>query len=329
MNESENSNILLLNSINISDINEIINYYLLTWKESNKNYITNKDFYLELNEELDSYKLLPRFKALSKLFKCLINTDIIATPLSIFENSKNLLNKEEICKAYEFGIFESLTSNLSYLYSKFIAYNENYFNIEKCELIFFTKINTYLLYVILFLFQNDTSMIKHIKYSGDLLEETILKFIKQYTHKYVPIRMLLSLYTLFFSVLLSDIDTDINKVLDKNQIIEEKNNNSKKKEKYLTKQNYLKYLKPEIPLIFLSAYSQNNKDYCIEKFYRRNLIMQQKSDIEMIFISQILKILLITFTNSKNPEANLNRIEEHYSLFFPMKTARWTSYSRR
>ena len=66
----------------------------------------------------------------------------------------------------------------------------------------------------------------------------------------------------------------------------------------------IKYLKPDIPLIFLSAYHQNNKDYCIEKFYRRNLIMQQKSDIEMIFISQILKILLITFTNSKNPEAN-------------------------
>ena len=32
--------------------------------------------------------------------------------------------------------------------------------------------------------------------------------------------------------------------------------------------------------------------------------MQQKSIIEMIIISQILKILLITFTNSKNPEAN-------------------------
>ena len=32
--------------------------------------------------------------------------------------------------------------------------------------------------------------------------------------------------------------------------------------------------------------------------------MQQKSDIEMIFISQILKILLITFANSKNQEAN-------------------------
>ena len=32
--------------------------------------------------------------------------------------------------------------------------------------------------------------------------------------------------------------------------------------------------------------------------------MQQKSDIELIFINQILKILLITFTNSKNPEAN-------------------------
>ena len=292
MDETENSNILLFSSINISDINEIINYYIITWNESKTNYTTNKDFYLELNEELESYKLLPRFKALSKLFKCLINTEYISGPLSIFDNSKNLLNKDEICKAYEYGIFESLTSNLSFLYTKFIAYNENYFNIEKCELIFFTKINAYLLYIILFIFQNDSSMIKHIKYSGELLEETILKFIKQYTHKYVPIRILLSLYTLFFCVLLSDSNT----IEDKNK----KENN----EKYLTKQNYLKYLKPEIPLIFLSSYNQNNKDYCIEKFYRRNLIMQQKSDIEMIFISQILKILLITFTNSKNPEAN-------------------------
>ena len=295
MNEIENSNILLFSSINISDICEIINYYMSIWNES-KNNVLNKDFYLDLNEELESYKILPRYKALSKLFNCLINVDKISKPLSIFESAKELLNKEQITKAYEYGIFESLTSNLSYLYSKFIAYNENYFNIEKCELIFFTKINAYLLFVILYTFQYEPSMIKHIKYSGELLEETILKFIKQYTHKFVPIRILLSLYTLFFSVLLSS-DEDSNKK-------EEKNNINKNKEKYLTKQNYLKYLKPEIPLIFLSAYNQNNKDYCIEKFYRRNLIMQQKSDIEMIFISQILKILLITFTNSKNPEAN-------------------------
>ena len=289
MNETENTNILLFSNINLEEINEIINFYLTTWKESKNNYIINKDFYLELNEELESYKLLQRFKALSKLFKNLIKTDNITQPLSVFEHSKELLNKEQIAKAYEYGIFESLTSNLSFLYSKFISYNENYFNIEKCELIFFTKINAYLLFVILYIFQNDVSMIKHIKFQGELLEETILKFIKQYTHKYVPIRILLSLYTLFFSVLLSESEPE--EKLEKN-------------EKYLTKQNYLKYLKPEIPLIFLSAYSQNNKDYCIEKFYRRNLIMQQKSEIEMIFISQILKILLITFTNSKNPEAN-------------------------
>ena len=289
MNETENTNILLFSNINLEEINEIINFYLTTWKESKNNYIINKDFYLELNEELESYKLLQRFKALSKLFKNLIKTDNITQPLSVFEHSKELLNKDQIAKAYEYGIFESLTSNLSFLYSKFISYNENYFNIEKCELIFFTKINAYLLFVILYIFQNDLSMIKHIKFQGELLEETILKFIKQYTHKYVPIRILLSLYTLFFSVLLSESEPE--EKLEKN-------------EKYLTKQNYLKYLKPEIPLIFLSAYSQNNKDYCIEKFYRRNLIMQQKSDIEMIFISQILKILLITFTNSKNPEAN-------------------------
>ena len=291
MNETENSNILLFSSINISDIIEILNYYLTSWNDPKNNNIKNKDFYLEINEELDSYNILPRFKALSKLFKCLINTDIISSSLSIFENSNKILNKEQITNAYEYGIFESLISNLSFLYSKFIAYNENIFNLEKCELIFFTKINAYLLYVILFIFQNDTSMIKQIKYNSELLEETILKFIKQYTHKYVPIRILLSLYTLFFSILLSD--TNQNEI-----------NKDEKYDKYLTKKNYLKYLKPDIPLIFLSAYNQNNKDYCLEKFYRRNLIMQQKSDIEMIFISQILKILLITFTNSKNPEAN-------------------------
>jgi hypothetical protein len=70
-------------------------------------------------------------------------------------------------------------------------------------------------------------MIKHIKYNGDFLEETILKFIKQYTHKYVPIRILLSLYTLFFCVLLSDVDADNNK----NAKVEEKKNNCKKNEK--------------------------------------------------------------------------------------------------
>ena len=118
-------------------------------------------------------------------------------------------------------------------------YNENYFNLEKCELIFFIKINAYLLFVILYIFQKDISMIKHIKYNGELLEETILKFIKQYTHKYVLIRILLSLYTLFFSVLLSETEENI-----------EKDKNLPKSEKYLTKQNYLKYLKPEIPLIF-------------------------------------------------------------------------------
>ena len=30
-----------------------------------------------------------------------------------------------------------------------MTYNENYFNMEQCELIFFTKINAYLLYIIL------------------------------------------------------------------------------------------------------------------------------------------------------------------------------------
>ena len=282
-----NSNILLLANINISEIIEIINYYISSFKDAKYNSVINKDFYLETNEELESYNLHQRYKALTKLFKVLINTNSVINSLSVFEIYEEIFNKVQISKAYEYGIFESLTNNLSYLYSQFISYNENNFDIEKCELIFFIKINIYLLFAILYTFQQEQSMINHIKYNSDLLEEIILKFIKQYTHKYVPIRILLCLYSIYFLIYTSDNDL---------------NNNNK--DKYLTKQNYMKYLKPEIPLIFLSSFHQKHKDYCIEKFYRRNLIMQQKSEIEMIFISQILKILLITFANSKNQEAN-------------------------
>ena len=305
MAESKNSNILLFANINISDIIEIINYYISSSKDFKLNQIINKDFYLEINEDLESYNLLPRYKALTKLFKVLYNTNKITDALSIFQNYEEILNKVQISKAYEYGIFESLTSNLSYLYSQFITYNENIFDIEKCELIFFIKININLLFIILYIFQNDSSMINHIKYNSDLLEEIILKFIKQYTHKYVPIRILLCLYTLYFIVLTSEEKNENNNKEEKNI----------KKEKYLTKQNYLKYLKPETPLIFLSSYHQKHKDYCIEKFYRRNLIMQQKSEIEMIFISQILKILLITFANSKNQEAN-ELTKDYYTEIF-------------
>ena len=310
MLESKNSNILLFSNINLTDIIELINYYTSSTKSFKfNNQIINKDFYLEINEELESYNILPRYQALIKLFKALINSNIIADSLSIFENYENILNKNQIIKAYEYGIFESLISNLSFLYNKFITYNENNFNIEKCELIFFIKINVYLLFSILFINQNEKSMINYIKYSSDSLEEIILKFIKQYTHKYVPIRILLCLYTLYFIILTSD-NSDITS--------KEKNQSEKPKEKYLTKQNYQKYLKPEIPLIFISSYHQKNNlnnDFCIDKFYRRNLIMQQKTDIEMIFISQILKILLITFANSKNQEAN-ELTKDYYTEIF-------------
>ena len=310
MDEIKNSNILLFANINLPDIIEILNYYISTSKEFKPNQIINKDFYLEINEELESYNILQRYKALTKLFKVLINTNKIPNPLSIFENNFDILNKLQISKAYEYGLFENLISNLSFFYSKFISYNDNNFNIEKCEIIFFIKINIYLLFIFLFLFQNDLSMIHYIKYNSDLLEEIILKFIKQYTHKYVPIRILLCLYALYFTILTCELN-------DKNKTKE------KAVDKFLTKQNYMKYLKPEIPLIFLSNYHQtknnvynnNNNNYCIEKFYRRNLIMQQKSEIEMIFISQILKILLITFANAKNQEAN-ELTKDYYTEVF-------------
>ena len=316
MFDSKNSNILLFANINIPDIIELINYYtssINSFKFNNQQ--INKDFYLDINEELELYNPLQRYQALTKLFKALINTNIITNSLSIFENYENLFNKNQIIKAYEYGIFESLVSNLSFLYNKFVTYNENNFDIEKCELIFFIKINVYLLFSIIYINQKEKSMINYIKYNSDLLEETILKFIKQYTHKYVPIRILLCLYTLYFIILTSEDDTNITTITNNNP--NEKNKKENPKEKYLTKQNYQKYLKPETPLIFLSLYHQKNKniDYCIDKFYRRNLIMQQKSEIEMIFISQILKILLITFANSKNQEAN-ELTKDYYTEIF-------------
>ena len=135
MKESENSNILLFSKINILDVIEIIKYYSTSWKASKIIYIIKKNiaknFYFELNEEFDSSKPLQIFKALSKLFQYLINTNKLSEPFSIFGNSENLLKKEEMSKAYEYDIFESLISTIAFLYSKFISYNEYYFNIEK------------------------------------------------------------------------------------------------------------------------------------------------------------------------------------------------------
>ena len=298
MTESKNSNILLFANINISDIIEIINYYISSSKDFKLNQIINKDFYLEINEELESYNLLPRYKALTKLFKVLYNTNKITDALSIFQNYEEILNKVQISKAYEYGIFESLTSNLSYLYSQFITYNENIFDIEKCELIFFIKININLLFIILYIFQNDSSMINHIKYNSDLLEEIILKFIKQYTHKYVPIRILLCLYTLYFIVLTSEEKNENNNKEEKNI----------KKEKYLTKQNYLKYLKPETPLIFLSSYHQKHKDYCIEKYYYTEIFLKQ------YYIYNNPQIFVIEEQDINNNENNKNSLEKNREL---------------
>ena len=46
----------------------------------------------------------------------------------MFEIYEEIFNKVQISKAYEYGIFENLTNNLSYLYSQFISFNENNFD---------------------------------------------------------------------------------------------------------------------------------------------------------------------------------------------------------
>lgn len=68
-------------------------------------------------------------------------------------------------------------------------------------------------------------------------------------------------------------------------------------------------MQPDIPKLFYD-YEKNNK--YIEKFYRRNMIKREKSEIERVVIVNILKILLSTIDNNTNANTSGEYIKNTY-----------------
>ena len=139
-------------------------------------------------------------------------------------------------------------------------------------------------------------MKSYIKINGDELEEISLKFIKiSNSYKYTPARIFLCLHYTYFMILTSNENEETVENHTCRKI--EKNKN------YLTKQNYMKYLKQKVPLVFTSMSSSTTNINLVEKFYRRNMLKRDKPELERVIIVQILKILLAICDYSKNPQS--------------------------
>jgi hypothetical protein len=128
-----------------------------------------------------------------------------------------------------------------------------------------------------------------IKLNSDELEETVLKLLKiSISNRYIPNRTLICLHYIFTKTLLSEEDEE-SEIPTYRKI--------EKKDKFLHKKNYDNFFKPKNPKFFYD-YEKDNK--FIEKFYRRNILKKEKSEIERIIIVNILKILLSTIDNNSS-----------------------------
>ena len=117
------------------------------------------------------------------------------------------------------------------------------------------------------------------------------------THKFLPTRDILCLHYIYITILLSTSKQE--EKGDTYRKIEKK----KKKEKYLNRENLSKLLKPdgESPKYF---FPYEKADLYIEKFYRKNIIKKEKSDLERVVIVNVLKLLLFTIENITNTTVN-------------------------
>ena len=168
------------------------------------------------------------------------------------------------------------------------------------KLCFFIKINVLLIFLILNFNKKSKEMKLFIKIQGDDLEEIILKFLKlSTTHRYIPNRVLLCLHFLFIKILISE-ENEENDIPTCRKI--------EKKDKYLHKKNSDFILKPKIPKYFYDFEKNNN---FIEKFYRRNMIKKEKSDLERVVIVNILKILLSTIENNSSTSNTLEYTKDY------------------
>ena len=284
-------------SLNLNDIIDICNYKINEWKLNLDKVEFNREFFLEIEEELDSYKIEIRFQSLIKLFLSFANFKLLLNKYIIFNKQfEDTFNKNIIIDSFKNGIIDSLVENLKFLYLKFMNYNKIEINLSKLELIFFIKINIYLLFLQIYFLRKNKEMEDYIKYQGEELEIILLKFFKiGITNKYVPSRICLCVYYLYF-ILLTKIEKE-----EKNEISTCREVSLKKKQDtLLTKQNYQEFFKPKIPLMINYTLNSKNQNYFIEKYYRDNMLKRGDTTLERVIIFRILKILLATFEITKN-----------------------------
>ena len=296
--------LLNISSINMNDTLSLVKFYLSEWGIEPLKLSPTKDFFLEIEEELDNYKICLRFQALSKLLISFLQPPEKYTFFD--EQIEEYFNKANINDSFEYGILPELIHNLFFFYSKLTQLPNNSVTINKCELTFFIKINVYLVFIILFFLRKKRDLKSYIQINGDELEEISLKFIKISNFcKYTPAGIFLCLHYIYFTILTSPLEGE--EVPHTCRKIE-------KKQKYLTKQNYLKYLKPKIPLVFTSMPSSTKTVNQIEKFYRKNMLKRDKPELERVIIVQILKILLAICDYIKNPQSS---IAEYIKIYIP------------
>ena len=296
-------------SLNLNDIIDVCNYKINEWKMNLDKVEYNRDFFLEIEEELDSYKIETRFQSLIKLFLSFTDFKLILNKYIIFSKQfEDIFNKNVINDSFKNGIIDSLVENLKYLYLKFMNYNKIDINLSKLELIFFIKINIYLLFLQIYFLRKNKEMEEYIKYQGEELEIILLKFFKiGITNKYVPSRICLCVYYLYF-ILLTKTEKE-----EKNEISTCREVSSKKKQdNLLTKQNYQEFFKPKIPLIVNYTLNSKNPNYFIEKYYRDNMLKRGDTTLERVIIFRILKILLATFETTKNPQGSTSEFIKDY-----------------
>ena len=296
-------------SLNLNDIIDICNYKINEWKLNLDKVEFNREFFLEIEEELDSYKIEIRFQSLIKLFLSFANFKLLLNKYIIFNKQfEDTFNKNIIIDSFKNGIIDSLVENLKFLYLKFMNYNKIEINLSKLELIFFIKINIYLLFLQIYFLRKNKEMEDYIKYQGEELEIILLKFFKiGITNKYVPSRICLCVYYLYF-ILLTKIEKE-----EKNEISTCREVSLKKKQDtLLTKQNYQEFFKPKIPLMINYTLNSRNQNYFIEKYYRDNMLKRGDTTLERVIIFRILKILLATFETTKNPQGSTSEFIKDY-----------------
>jgi hypothetical protein len=275
-------------------INELNKLHKCDLTEINENNL--KDNLLSICEELESEKLITRYNALSKLL--LILTKQGDTNFLTVKDIEECFDLNYLQEALNIGTLDDLVKNLSYFYQKFLEINKEQINVKKMKLLFFIKINLILIFLFLYFLKTSNEIKYYVKHLSDEMEDILLRLMRlSSTHKYIPNRLVIATHYLFIKILFSELsDEDISTC-----------RKIERKEKYLNKTNLDSFLKPTVPKFFYEFEKENNY---IEKFYRKNMIKKDKSDIERVVIVNILKILLATIESSTTNDSIKDYVPE-------------------